>query len=368
MMDVRVLHATEELRELQSAWNELHAISPKQEICNSWAWLYGWWTVYGQRDWKLEVCCLYEDAKLVAIAPYYIDRSVAGNCLRLMGKGEPEEQEICSEFVDILIDPSCQQKAIELLASHHRSYFCNVTRIELLQVLEHSSASEIWKTAGFNLRHIKRGIRYELALEKDLRSTLKRLPSTNLRKKATRLLNQLQNERFTVEVVTCPDDFERCWSILQRLHEKRWHEKGKDGAFKSRHFYEFHRWLFAELAPSGQAKMIFVYTDAPLAAIYCFCQNSRVYYYQSGIDTDSGGSPGILSHLAALNHVVGGFDRYDFMLGGTQSYKASWATELTEVKDIIGYSQTLRGLLQKLKDDISGTVRRSRIVNLIRKR
>ena len=198
-MNIRIIREEDEYLLLQSDWEQLHSESKARELCNSWVWLYCWWKIFKQSEWELQICCLYDNDRLLAIAPYYIDRRVSGGCLRLMGKGEPEKQEVCSEFVDILVKPSDEMQAMEVLANHHRLHFKNIARIELLQIVEDSVVGGVWEKTGFFLRQKKRGVRYQVPLQNELRATLKSLPSANLSKKAVRLLNQLRNGRYGVE-------------------------------------------------------------------------------------------------------------------------------------------------------------------------
>ena len=170
------------------------------------------------------------------------------------------------------------------------------------------------------------------------------------------------------KVVDSPDKFESSWRILKELHRKRWHAKGKEGAFESCQFFNFHHWVFEQLCARGQAKFLLIGDRNPIAAIYCFYLYDRVYYYQSGIDVGCSGSPGILAHLAVLNEIEDSFKHYDFMLGGRQSYKASWASELAVVKDISCYTRSVQGSWQRINDEIKERIRTNRFVKVVRQR
>ncbi|MEH6625343.1 MAG: GNAT family N-acetyltransferase [Motiliproteus sp.] len=345
-MEIRVLSQGEQLEEIESCWRQLHLSAINPELCSSWEWLYSWWLTYQEKDWQLQVICVYAGQRLIAVAPYYYRGERSSRTLCLMGKGEPEEQEVCSEFVDLIVATGFQDEVIQLLAAYQEKEFRFVKKIELKQIEEDSLIAKLWVLSGFRICSKSCGIRYQLPLQSDLRDTLKSLPSNNLKKKTMRLLNHLRSERYNVKIFDTPDQFDDAWSVLENLHSERWASKGKSGAFISDKFRQFHKKYFQMASTAGEAKILTISGDKISAAIYCFYFKDRIYYYQSGFDSKESGSLGIIAHLAVLDATSTGFKKYDFMCGGHQSYKSGWAREQSRVVNVDAYPRTLIGQIR----------------------
>ncbi len=343
MMKIKVLEREEQLLEVALEWQNLHLRSINPELCNSWEWLSNWWNIFKEKDWALHVICVYNAHQIVAIAPYYMRSQASSNVLCLMGRGEPEEQEVCSEFVDYIVDPKYKRESFSALESYHLRKIDLIDKIELRQVLAQSMVAEILSSIGYKFHYLSSEFRYELSLKSDLRSTLKSIPSKNLSKKTIRFLNQIEAHRYKVNLYTKPDQFDYAWEKLKNLHNSRWSDKGKKGAFLTRKFCEFHKACFCAFSESNKAKILTIEDERFSASIYCFYVADRIYYYQSGFASTTTGSWGAMSHVALLDATADEFRKYDFMCASAESYKSNWTEAQSDVYCIDAFPSNISG-------------------------
>ena len=108
------------------------------------------------------------------------------------------------------------------------------------------------------------------------------------------------------------------------LHQRRWRERGKPGAFGHPFYVGFHERLITAGVPAGVVELVRVRAgDAALGYLYNFVHRGRVYFYFSGLrfEDDNRLKPGLVTHTACIeDHLEAGADVYDFM-GGAERYK-----------------------------------------------
>lgn len=124
------------------------------------------------------------------------------------------------------------------------------------------------------------------------------------------------------EALTLLDD-------LERMHQKRWQQRGEPGAFASPQFRAFHRALSEEWVPQGRAVVFALrHQGTVVAASYCFVVGDSVQYYQGGFQDldDRKVRPGYAAHmLLAAEARRRGFRRYEY-LAGDNRYKFELST------------------------------------------
>lgn len=117
---------------------------------------------------------------------------------------------------------------------------------------------------------------------------------------------------------------------LVALHQASWQGRGQPGAFADPWFVEHHRRLIAQRFDHGELLLVRVRAKRrTLTCQYCFVYRGRVVYYQSGRahTEDPQVSPGLLGHLAVIEHAIAaGHAVYDF-LAGDADYKQHLATD-----------------------------------------
>lgn len=116
---------------------------------------------------------------------------------------------------------------------------------------------------------------------------------------------------------------------LERLHQKRWCERGEPGAFASERFRSFHRQLIARWVPEGRAVVFAVRSvDDTVAALYGFVVGDTLQYYQGGFHRFDHNKvrTGYAAHLLLANAArERGLNDYEF-LAGDQRYKTELST------------------------------------------
>ena len=83
-----------------------------------------------------------------------------------------------------------------------------------------------------------------------------------------------------------------------------------------------------------------------IAALYNLRYAGTEYFYQGGADVElaSKHSPGVIAHVYALEAAIGEkLDCYDFMKGGTDSYKTEFGCQESPMQDMRVFSNNLRG-------------------------
>lgn len=116
---------------------------------------------------------------------------------------------------------------------------------------------------------------------------------------------------------------------LEKLHQVRWFERGRAGAFAQPFFKRFHDALLTRGFPLGQVDVLrMAVGQQTIGLLYTFFYNNEAYAYQTGFryEDDQKLKPGLTSHILALNYCrERGVRRYR-LLAGDSRYKRSLAT------------------------------------------
>ena len=119
------------------------------------------------------------------------------------------------------------------------------------------------------------------------------------------------------------------------LHDLRWIDRGGASQFSTPFCRAFHERLVRGALPRGEVQLLRVAAGTQeLGYLYSFVHQGRVCFYQSGYDyglLDPKYSPGLVTLVMAIQHnAAKGSAVFDF-LAGNQAYKASLATDRTEM-------------------------------------
>src|SRR3989344_4699416 len=148
-------------------------------------------------------------------------------------------------------------------------------------------------------------------------------------------------------MVADTEELDRAFGELIRLHMKRWMALGREGVFASSRFTGFHRRLAQILLPQGMLNLGFLsLDDVNIAVLYNLSYGGTEYFYQGGTDVERASkySPGMIAHVYAIESaILGGLNRYDFMKGGTTSYKTEFGCEESPMHDMRVFARTIRG-------------------------
>lgn len=200
---VKVLTDSSAFTALQEEWEDLRRRSPHATVYTSWAWLHGWWRVYGaDKELRLITLRQAETGQLVGLAPLMRGKRVRGrkrlqrDILALIGTGEGPQ----AEGLDLLADAACLPQAV---AAIWRA--CTELRSE-------------WQQLQFDdLRHGQTG--FDLLVEQALQEPYLALFETQRRS----LIGQLPDS-FEGYVAQLPS---KEWRKLVRRYMKRMGPEGR---------------------------------------------------------------------------------------------------------------------------------------------
>ncbi|HEY3494337.1 MAG TPA: GNAT family N-acetyltransferase [Polyangiaceae bacterium] len=327
----------------ESEWQKLLTRSALNEPVMTPFWLNAWWRVFGAEGGrKLRMLLVFEDRRLIGVVPLLTRRhwylpGLPFRRIELLGSGEEEADEICSEYLGVIAERGREPVVIA----------------ELTRALATGALGE-WDEAVFAAMHAESPLTGLLVegLERahfDTRSTttaecpfialpeswdeyLRRLSSSS-RSFVKRTLAAFQDWAGGEDAyfeVRSPLELARGTAVLRALHGERWSEASTGGVFGSPRFRAFHWEIMLPLLASGALELSWLAVRGePIAALYNFSWNGKVYFYQSGrkLDVPSRVRPGIVAHLHAIRRAIErGRREYDF-LGGASRYKLALATD-----------------------------------------
>jgi CelD/BcsL family acetyltransferase involved in cellulose biosynthesis len=323
-VQVRSHHARAELEPLCDQWDRLAGGCPFR----TWTWLSTWWRHYGDegRSRRLYILTAYgDDGALVAVLPCYITRSlVRGRTLRLLGDGE-----VCSEHLGLLAEPAFAVLAAEAMAE----FLVGASNWDLTDFVAVDDGDQL--TARFLAALGERrchATRHpgDRTWAIDLPATWEdflALQSKSHRKQLRQLERRvLDGDGARWRLVEDATDFDRAWSILIDLHQRRRQSLGEPGCFSSPRWAAFHRDVARRLLDEGRLRLSWLELDgAPVAAEYHLAGRTATYAYQGGVDPDRlAEEPGRISTICSIRRAIeDGHSQFDF-LRGDEPYKAHW--------------------------------------------
>lgn len=337
-LTVRTLRSTDELRALAPVWSELCA-EGANELAQHPLWQLNWWDTFGGSDRRRpHVMVAYDGARLVGLAPLLrrptrYRRLVPIRRIELIGSGEDEADEICSDYNGILCAPGYEDRVIDALLDELTGN--SAWEHLVLHGLDGSSPL----VAQIERSLVANGIlpeRRELTicpyipLPKTYDEYIEHLPAKR-RKFARKCVRDYEKWAPDHHLVVAHDEagLAEGQRILQSLHGTRWAEAGESGVFASGKFGSFHQRLMRELLARGALQLAWLVGQGrPLAIVYNFVWKGRVHSYQSGraVDLQNSIRVGIVSHLKAIElSIAAGHSEYDF-LAGRQRYKLELST------------------------------------------
>jgi hypothetical protein len=310
----QLITSFDDLSALAQQWQALVKQSSAVSPFSSPQWLLTWYNTYWQSNWELMTLAGYIDNNLVVILPSYVQKSLQWPHLKVLyplGQGEPEEAEISSEYCDAIIAknfeatvlPELQKKLAEL----------DIDKILWSAALQSSHIKGLLETV-FKYTAVTTHSRYCIERSK---WTLQSL-SKNTRARYKRSNNQLNKINATCHWVA-PQEHETYTTRLSEYHQSLWKSRGNKGAFAHEDFSRFHD----KYKTKNTIKISAITVDnTPIAINYYFFDDTTLYFYQCGWDSESYAnfSLGLFLHLWSIENCP--YKSYDFMMGEIKnSYK-----------------------------------------------
>jgi len=356
---------------IRADWDALYQASPTASTPLDFTWLRHWWDVYGPVYGRggLRIITLWRGARLVGVLPLYLDVGRGGRlgvrCLRFLSTGEAEFEEVCADYLDLLLLPdegmACVQaawQAIDAIAWD---------TLELLDLSEHSALLR-WRhtfSGHASLQLVSRGACPIARLGDGFDAYLASL-SSKTRMHARQYLRDAERAGIVVELADAAVA-DAYFDDLVRVHQARWVAAGEPGCFSAPRFTEFHRGLVRQWVPGGRAVLArFSHQGAVFAVLYGFVTARKFDLYQFGVAPLDPGvvrSSGTAANLLLMRHLAQrGIGHYDF-LRGVSSYKKSLATEQRQLLCASCRRHTPRALLDRMCQLAARVLRR--VVKLV---
>ena len=317
----------------------------------------------------LQIYCFYQDNKLVAFFPLYLgdaSKSIAKafKCLRFIGTGEDDNEEVSTEYSDIICLAAYEHDVVSFIAHCYETNKYNWHVLILEKVLESSLIVKILSNPGDNIKSSKFciGKRYYLDIEDGWDAYQKSL-AKKLRRRANYYVRRLENSNeIKFSLTENLDQINIDFKVLKALHENRWGNKGERGAFSSEKFIKFHNRQMKLLMSSNDLFLHkLIMGNDVFAALYSFRFKDTMYYYQSGFDHENFKkySPGLVLIMKSIQTAVSNnCNIYDFMMGDFDSYKKKYGCVTEDMYDIKIYNSNLLSkilfLLVSLKQKCTG--------------
>jgi len=157
--------------------------------------------------------------------------------------------------------------------------------------------------------------------------------SANSRAQIARAMH-LAGDGVTFTPANSPDQANEFLERLMDLHQSQWRTRGARGAFADPNIRGFHHALVARGFATCEIIIARVASEnREIGYLYYLVSEGRVMAYQSGLTPSSTkhDKPGLIAHVAAIDHFAKhGYKIYDFLAGDAQ-YKRTLAPDLSEI-------------------------------------
>ncbi|HYP30122.1 MAG TPA: GNAT family N-acetyltransferase [Blastocatellia bacterium] len=345
MITIEKVETREGFQRLKPLWNPLLESSSGNTITLTWEWLSTWWEVFGEGR-ELYLLLAREGGRVIGIAPL-LKRTVQHygllpfRRLEFLASGEDEADEICSEYLDFIIERGREPEVLEALYRFLNDSDDDWDEMLLTDVAGDSvnlPLLERLSEAGGTKYHVVReqtGIyvplpdRWENFLENVSREFRRKI------QRDRRVAKEIGADLRVIDSFDSSESFESHFETLINLHQARWTARGLPGVFSSEKFTRFHRQVAPKLIDKGWVNLFILSLGGrPVAALYDFIYGGKMIYYQSGLDIDSAGlhSPGILIRSYAIEKAIrDGLTECDFLKGDVTGYKSGYRGQLRNI-------------------------------------
>ena len=326
-------------------WSELLQRSHVNSIFMSWEWISSWMETLGlEKD--VRILGLFEDNKLVGVAPFLLSRSLKvmwGRSISLFGVDETG-----ADYNDIVCARGSEDKVAQAVADWLiargdwvRCEFRDILPTALIRRVAELMAtdSKVEDIAGSvcprtYLANGWQGI---------LRERFDRKRRYNIERQM-RIAVDRDGHRFVI--YDTPESISEAFPVLVKLHNERKNAVSVKSAFSKLDRLNFHFHTASKLA--GQRKGAFIATlesrQEILSAAYCFRDRSCLYYFQTGMSSAGSelGSGSTLLYMLLRWAADQGYEWFDF-LKGDEDYKNAWTTDRVEQRIVTVTRTTVRG-------------------------
>lgn len=355
-----------QLERLGSEWCDLFQRANADNVFLTFGWMFTWWKHFGKG--QLAVITVRDaTGRLVAVAPFYIARSLAGVGPRRLGLLADER--VGSDYLGILADAAYAETAVQEIARVLLEQQRLWDYIELRDAAESPLAAAFsaqLEGCGMHSHRITRRVCYYIPLPPTFQNYLAGL-GTSLRSNFRRRWRILQREhQAQCLAISSAAGIERHFRSLVALHRMRFEQRSAQSAFLAPGVPAFHAEAMRMLASQGLAKLFLLQADGEtVAALYGFSAGGTFQFYQCGMHTGwlRQGVGQVLIGNVIEQTIASGHTTFDF-LRGDESYKSQWTDQSRRTVTLRFFDQrpasAMAGLSLQAFTAMRGAARRMR--------
>jgi CelD/BcsL family acetyltransferase involved in cellulose biosynthesis len=343
---VDIIDNVKRFNALSEDWNRLAL--KEGTIFQTWEWSWHWWQA-NKRGKRLFIVALYDDDKLIGLAPLYMALTYYGLPLKVISILGTNG----TDYLDFLIDDDSSEsltKIIDVIQDDKRW-----DALDIHQIAEGNTLSdELLKRASMNRDMYEDKVRqdtcYRLELPDSYDELLERVGKKfrwNVQYYARRIAREHELTFRLSDSITVEKDMD----IFFTLHKKRFMDLKKPGAYLSPSFRRMHTSIASDLSKRGQLRLYIMEIDRKaVAALYGFSFNGSFYYYLGGFEPEWGrlSVSTVLIAYSIEQAIAEGLAYFDF-LRGDEPYKKKWmACEASNYRVLISRSGKRSQVVKKM--------------------
>lgn len=368
-MNIRhtIINSEEEFDNLETEWNLLSERTDSH-VFQTFDWNRTWWNYYGDFG-ELQIFVLYDEDKVVGIAPLFLDKYplfgvTTYTCLRMIGSkirttkdGTLMGTKAYSDYLQFLILDEYEASFFKHLMVFIRNE-TNFDGMILEEIPERSSTLAIlendFSSFGFKVDIKNASITTRVVPEEDVwEEYLKNLTGKerrNVRKSLRMIKGSKDDLARVVKVDNNDDDLELWLKKLVKLHQNQWNSESLPGTFSQKSmenfFLEACRKLLIKdsiriyaLLPAGENGI-----ENAVAMAIVIIYNNRMYLQHRAMDMSSPLlqiGPGSILNTIIIKEAVESGKTFDF-LRGDETYKQRLANNINQNKTIEISSESVR--------------------------
>jgi len=327
------------------AWDQVHdwdatvAAAAAPSVFLTRDWVTAWWRSFrdGLDPCLFRICSA--DGRTVGIAPFYRERLRGTPARRL---GLLGDRGVGSEYLGVVARRGYEDEVATMVMrwlSSPRSQW-ELADFSGLRDADPTTARLVSElaTGGAAMRSENHPCA-AIALPRDFDEYLAGLNSKfrqRFRQRRNKLLRECDVRFFRTE---SPADLPRHLETLFALHQSRWTEAGRPGAFADPRMRRFYLDVADRLLRAGRLRFWHLEADGAIRATqFAFAYDGVLHSLQEGYDGGFAprgvGGLGVVLRAHVLDAAIAeGFRSYDF-LGGVEDHKLRWGASVHSVRSV----------------------------------
>ncbi len=362
MLQVKCITGVAELATLSEQWDQLLAQSTNNSYSLSWAWLNHWMNNYLSGN-ELLTLAVYDEEKLVGLAPLWVERKRQFGLARLKMLQFIGSEEVCGDHVDLIVSRKNSEAICTAIWEHLSGPARKAWDVwEYNGVCSHSGILQCLRKISDEDRRCLGMVIHEYSICPyiDLPASWE-IYLTSLsanQRRAFKVSSDAMSQTGKVELRLCDSagDLPAFMNTHIELHRKSWNDRGQHGSFATEKFRKFHREYALELLGNGKLVLCNLELDGtPVGSFYGFEHNKVLHYYLLGVDRSAVPKASIgrvLIGKCIETAIQRGCTRFDF-LRGFETYKYDWTDLEKRELSVTFYNRTASALLYILRQFLS---------------